>query len=113
MTEEYKSTEDITLKQPVKQTVTCGRCFCHAPGSEREWASPKDAAEMLGVTTALLRNLAQSRAVPVFLRPSGQRVYNLPSIRQYIADNTIAARRRPAALHVARPANVSTSKLSD
>lgn len=91
LTKEYMSTGKVDLKEPTSRTVTCGHCFCHAPAAEREWASPKDAAEMLGLTAAILRNLADTRAVPVFLRPSGQRVYNLPSIRKYIAENTLPA----------------------
>lgn len=70
-----------------KLKVTYCECRCHIPPAERQWASPQEATQILGINSAILRSLASARAIPVFYRPSGQRVYNIPSIRKYIADN--------------------------
>jgi hypothetical protein len=86
---EVQGTQSISLKEPVSRTAKCSSCFCNSVLAERQWASPKDAADLLGISTAILRSLAHARAIPVFVRPSGQRVYNLPSIRKYIAENTL------------------------
>jgi len=83
--------QGIVLKEPSVRITKCCTCSCHFPAAERQWASPQDAAEILGISTAILRSLAHARAVPIFVRPSGQRVYNIPSIRKYITENTLQA----------------------
>jgi len=83
--------QGMVLKKPCVRMTKCCSCSCHFPAAERQWASPQDAAEILGISTAILRSLAHARAVPIFVRPSGQRVYNIPSIRKYITENTLQA----------------------
>ena len=85
------TTQGIVLKKPCVHVSKCCSCSCHFPAAERQWASPHDTAEILGISTAILRSLAHARAVPIFVRPSGQRVYNISSIRKYITENTLQA----------------------
>jgi len=86
-----RDNQGIVLKEPCVRMTKCCSCSCHFLAAERQWASPQDAAEILGISTAILRSLAHARAVPIFVRPSGQRVYNIPSIRKYITENTLQA----------------------
>ncbi len=88
---QYHTAQGMVLKEPCVRMTKCCSCSCHFPAAERQWASPQDAAEILGISTAILRSLAHARAVPIFVRPSGQRVYNIPSIRKYIRENTLQA----------------------
>ena len=78
-----------SISDLLRRLKTCCDCACHIPPAERQWASPHDTAEILGISTALLRSLAYARAIPVFVRPSGQRVYNIPSVRKYMAEHTL------------------------
>jgi hypothetical protein len=64
-------------------------CHCRFSPEELQWATPGDAAKLLGIRVAILRSLAIARAVSVFIRPSGQRVYNIPSIRKFISEHTV------------------------
>ncbi len=64
-------------------------CHCRFSPEELQWATPGDAAKILGISVAILRSLAVARAIPVFIRPSGQRVYNIPSIRKFISEHTL------------------------
>ncbi len=64
-------------------------CHCRFFPEQRQWATPSDAAKILGISVAILRSLAIARAIPVLIRPSGQRVYNIPSIRKFISEHTL------------------------
>ncbi len=68
-------------------------CSCHCSFSpsdaELRWATPGDAAKIVGISVAILRSLAVARAIPVLIRPSGQRVYNIASIRKFISEHTL------------------------
>jgi len=64
-------------------------CHCRFSPEELQWATPGDASKVLGISTAILRSLAVARVIPVFIRPSGQRMYNLPSIRKFISEHTL------------------------
>ena len=95
-TQESKDTlrqeeRDVEETNPKVLAGSCITCGCHISPAlpQRQWASPQDSAEILGISSAILRSLAEQRAIPLFKRPSGQRVYNLPAIRAYIAKNTI------------------------
>ena len=68
-------------------------CHCRFSPEELQWATPGDAAKILGISVAILRSLAVARAIPVFIRPSGQRVYNIPSIRKFISEHTLQCDR--------------------
>jgi hypothetical protein len=68
-------------------------CSCHCSFSpsdlELQWATPGDAAKVVGISVAILRSLAVARVIPVLIRPSGQRVYNIASIRKFISKHTL------------------------
>lgn len=53
--------QGIVLKEPCIRVSKCCACSCHFPATERQWASPQDAAEILGVSTAIMRSLAHAR----------------------------------------------------
>jgi hypothetical protein len=70
----------------------CGGCGCHTVKPEKKWASPQEAAEILGISATILRSLANAREIPIWKRPSGHRVYDIPAIREYFAKKVIKAK---------------------
>jgi len=103
-----KSNNNIVLKEPCVRVSACCACSCHC-STERQWASPQAAAEILGISTAILRSLAYARAIPIFVRPSGHRVYHIPSIRKYMTENTLQPKlKRNKDAHSGTPDTVGT-----
>jgi hypothetical protein len=85
----YDDLDSLTLKPPVATLSKCADCGCHSEKPERRWASPQEASEILGISSAILRNLANSREIPIFKRASGHRVYDIHAIRAFIEKRTI------------------------
>lgn len=81
--------QTMTLKPKDATIDKCLHCHCHSIKPERQWASPTEAEKILGISSAILRKLANAREIPVFKRLSGHRVYNIPAIRDYIAKHII------------------------